>query len=261
MARSRKPRRKAFRDIAIEGARWRRKLSRETGITRTQIAVIEADFAREQPPPSVMNDWVEAKSELYGIPRSDVDKTVAGMIGQFDNEVRLMAHEHARVVFEALGATRTRAISAIKQALEATIETVVGNGENQEVVSRPDHKTRLAAAKLMGDTFGFSMPVKMEVEHEIGDSLARLGEAELKIRYMEIAKALAMESKPKELPPAAAVIIERDADPDTRNSQTAEFTEVSRDSGGAAVPRGRKKSLPVDDSSHKNKRRAKPGPL
>lgn len=200
---------KALRGLSNrKTGKWKARLAGKVGITRLQIAAIEHEFAREQPSPAMLDDWVEAKAILHGLDKGDIEKTVEGLLSEFDGEIGQASHLHAQAVARALGATRTKAIQAIKEALEATVDIYATvEGERVLAGSSPDHKTRLRAAELFGDMYGFKMPSKMEVEHDIGDNLTRLEEGELKVRLLEAQETLkfleeaAAQAKRKQLPP------------------------------------------------------------
>lgn len=155
------------------------------------------DFAKESPHPSSWPDWIDSKAYVYGVDRGKVERWLVKHMEGFDQEVQSASWAQAQSVAKALGATRAAVINTAAQMLVATRALPVKQKKGEEdriviPVEVPDWDVRKFAVGFFERMYGMAMPAKVEHQHDIGDNLMAVSEAELVVRLAELQAKLSI---------------------------------------------------------------------
>lgn len=149
-------------------------------------------LSEDHPSIEVLDDWLEmvlGELELTVTPREAsrwLRSDGANFVRAYCRRTQKGLHAQAMEVASLAKLTRTAPLRVIREGMNADKVIV---GPDGSVVTTPDHKLRLVAAKMAIDVFGMEAPAKVEVNP--GQEMKELSEADLKVRTAEVLARLA----------------------------------------------------------------------
>ena len=142
-------------------------------------------FQKENPSPDAIEEWIDAKSEVSGIPVRDIQQCLEQYRSTLDTLVRTNANEQAKTIARALGASRVKVIHRMAEAMDATkvvIRKIPMKGKGDDILIEdtvPDWDTRFKSIDRFYRMYGMEAPQQVEVQHDVGKNIANMHEKEL----------------------------------------------------------------------------------
>lgn len=209
-------------------------------------------YTEERPSPGgEYEQWVAEKSEQFGFPPKAIKKVVASEL----HALQMYSHRHrtteAQRIAHAAGLTLVKTFNVLNRMLDAKkTRREYYKGELVDEWEETDNAAQNFAVRTAVQVFGAAAPQQINVEHDIGEDLARVADDDLRLRLLQIMKEAGV----------AGDVIDTTAEP--VGGAVGAGSEPAE--AGIAVPKGPSGPLLLADKSHKNKGRAggqKRGPV
>jgi len=150
------------------------------------------EYGRARPAPgSAYKEWVKAQAEKRGVSAARVRGVIGQQIAAMSMAVSDARHTEAQRIAQAMGLTLSRAVVELGRQLKATKVVRITDKEGRsETFHDPDNTARNMAIRTAFAMFGANAPQQVQVEHEVGENLAALGEADIQVRLLEVGARL-----------------------------------------------------------------------
>lgn len=201
-------------------------------------------YTEDRPNPGgEYEQWVAEKAAEFGYPPKAVKKVIAGEL----HALQMYSHRHrtteAQRIAHAAGLTLVKTFAVLNRMLDAKkTRREYYKGELVDEWEETDNAAQNFAVRTAVQVFGAAAPQQINVEHDIGEDLARVTDADLKLRLMSIFKEVGI----------AGDVIDTTAEP--VGGAVGAGSEPSE--AGVAVPAGASGPLLLADKPHQNKGRA-----
>lgn len=200
------------------------------------------NYTEARPAPGIEYEaWVEAASQHFGFPPKAIKKVVANELHALQVFTQAARTTEAQRIAHAAGLTLVKTFHTLNRMLDAKkTKREYYKGELVDEWEESDNAAQNFAVRTAISVFGANAPTQHDHKIDLGDDLSRLTEADLKLRFAEIAKEVSLA--------IGGVIVNTTAESIEEGSRSAP--------AGDPVSKGSQRSLLLANKPHANKRRA-----
>lgn len=147
-------------------------------------------YTEDRPNPGgEYEQWVAEKAAELGYPPKAIKKVIAGEL----HALQMYSHRHrtteAQRIAHAAGLTLVKTFNVLNRMLDAKkTRREYYKGELVDEWEETDNAAQNFAVRTAVQVFGAAAPQQINVEHDIGEDLARVADDDLRLRLMQIMK-------------------------------------------------------------------------